>query len=104
MAAVKNVPEIDFEDEPTKTTIDIVPPDYTYYPNHPPDAVLEDDNFEFKKPKNEPEDFFIDDDEIMIQLPEDDTDGDKFTITPAKTEIKTEVFDDGQKLIQKSLR
>ena len=37
----------------------------------------------------------------MIQLPEDDTDGDKFTIISSKTEIKTEVFDDGQKLIQK---
>ena len=41
----------------------------------------------------------------MIQLPEDDTDGDKFTTIPSKTETKTEVFDNGQKLIQeKSFR
>ena len=102
MTAVKNVSEIDFEDEPTKTTVDVVPPDYTYYPNNPPDVVLMD-NDEFEKTKNEPEDFSRDNDDIMIQLPEDETDGDKFTTIPSKTEIKTEVFDDGQKLIQKKV-
>ena len=102
MTAVKNVSEIDFEDEPTKTTVDVVPPDYTYYPNNPPDVVLMDDD-EFEKTKNEPEDFSRDNDDIMIQLPEDETDGDKFTTIPSKTEIKTEVFDDGQKLIQKKV-
>ena len=56
-----------------------------------------------KKTKNEPEDFSRDNDDIMIQLPEDETDGDKFTTIPSKTEIKTEVFDDGQKLIQKKV-
>ena len=104
MPPVLNVPEIDFEDEPTKTTVPVVPPDYTYYPNNPPEVILDDDDVKFEKPKTEPEDFFIDDNEIMIELPEEANVGDKFTTTPATTEIKTEVFDDGQKIVQKNTK
>ena len=99
-----NVPEIDFADEPTKTAVPEVPPDYTYYPDNPPQVILDDDDLEFTKPKTEPEDFFIDDDEIMIELPKEDNEGDTFTSTSATTEIKTEVFDDGQKIVQKNTK
>ena len=57
ITVVKNVSEIDFEDETTKTTIDVVPPDYTYNPNNPPDVILEDDDFEFKNQKMSPKIF-----------------------------------------------
>ena len=36
----------------------------------------------------------------MMELPEIEEKGDTFSITPASTEIKTEVFDDGQKILQ----
>ena len=36
----------------------------------------------------------------MMELPEIEENGDKFSITPANTEIKTEVFDDGGKILQ----
>ena len=36
----------------------------------------------------------------MMELPEIEENRDKFSITPANTEIKTEVFDDGGKILQ----
>lgn len=37
----------------------------------------------------------------MIQLPEEDIQGDSINVEPPKTEIKTEVFDNGQNLYKK---
>ena len=58
MTAVKNVPEIGFDnDETIKTTVDVVPTGYTYYPNNPPAIVLNNNNFEFITPKKESKTF-----------------------------------------------